>query len=134
MKIEVSLKQACTSLFKNQPNLYSFTSLTGQTEWNLTHHLSNEIRTFFEDYDCDLDISKRNLGNKRPDIVIHKRDSNTDNLLVVEVKRNGKKSKINDDIKKIKIDWFNSDLSYHFGATINLKDDMDFEVKVFENK
>ncbi|MGA2733069.1 MAG: hypothetical protein ABSG35_10810 [Syntrophobacteraceae bacterium] len=41
ISIKKLLDQAVESLFANQPNIFDFTSETGQTEWNLAHHLAN---------------------------------------------------------------------------------------------
>ena len=88
-KLKNILESAAYNLFRNQPNIFEFTSETGQTEWNLTHHLANEIHKLLPDYDCDLDVTKRNYDNRRPDIIFHKRGTNRYNLLVIEVKKDG---------------------------------------------
>ncbi len=59
--LEIKLKRAVGALFANQPNIYRFTSETNQTEWNLAHHLANEIHKEFNEFDCDIDISKKNF-------------------------------------------------------------------------
>jgi hypothetical protein len=133
-EIEDILRKACDNLFANQPNLDDFTSETGQTEWNLSHHLANEINKLLKFYDHDLDITKRNYDNKRPDIIFHKRGNNKDNLLVVEIKRNGSPREIKNDIDKIKKDWFRDRLSYAYGAIINIKNNHNIEIEVFKNK
>ena len=54
------LKSAAENLFAKR-NLSDFTSVTGETEWNLAHHLANEIyqlfpqrdRCFFADDDAE---------------------------------------------------------------------------------
>ena len=100
-------KILCSSvrnLFINQPNMFNFTPKTGQTEWNLTHHLANEIHKYIFWLDYDLDVTKRNRQNKRPDIILHKRGINTLNFLVVEVKCGYRT--VEKDIRKIKkIGW-----------------------------
>ncbi|MGO9175599.1 MAG: hypothetical protein ACLQED_05585 [Desulfobaccales bacterium] len=131
--IKEKLERAVKNLFAKQPDIYGFTSQTSQTEWNLAHHLANEIHDEFNEYNCDLDISKPNYDNRRPDIIIHKRGSHTSNLLVIEVKRDGQPYGTEGDINKIKEVWFNIDLNYRFGATINLKRDMTYEINVIKN-
>jgi len=96
--------------------------------------LANEIHKFFDHLECDLDVSKVNFNNKRPDIIFHKRNSHESNLLVIEVKRNGNKKEIEEDIEKIKSCWFQPPLSYRFGAAINLKDDKTYDLLVFQNE
>jgi hypothetical protein len=133
-KLKNILESAAYNLFRNQPNIFEFTSETGQTEWNLTHHLANEIHKLLPDYDCDLDVTKRNYDNRRPDIIFHKRGTNRYNLLVIEVKKDGSAQDLSDDIQKIKSDWFKEPSHYQFGAMINLKSDGSWEIKVFKNE
>jgi hypothetical protein len=131
--VEIKLKCAAERMFKRQPNIFDFTSETGQTEWSLAHHLANEIHRLLSGYDCDIDVTKRNFGYQRPDIVIHERGTNAKNLLVVEIKRDGGSSALKEDMKKIKEDWFSGRLRYKFGAVINLKGDKTFSCQVIEN-
>ncbi len=62
--IKERLKRAVEALFTNQPNIFQFTSETGQTEWNLAHHLANEIHKdkAFSTLDCDLEVTKQQFG------------------------------------------------------------------------
>ena len=132
--VEAKLKQAIDNLFENQPNIYDFTDGTGQTEWNLAHHLAYEIHKLFSAYDCDLDVTKHNYEERRPDIIFHKRNSHDSNFLVVEIKKDGTRRKMEDDIQKIKNFWFEDRLKYKFGAYINLKSNKTGEIKVIENE
>jgi hypothetical protein len=131
-KIKSALKQAIGKLFKD-PNIFDFTAATGQTEWNLAHHLARELSVFFPSLEYDLDLAKKNYGNKRPDIVFHRRGTHRSNYLVIELKRNGSPRAIRDDIGKIKKLWFKKPLSYTFGAVVNLRSDGKHEVQVFKN-
>jgi hypothetical protein len=131
--LEKTLNTAVDSLFTNQPNIFDFTPETGQSEWNLSHHLANEISKLLPNLDCDLDVIKVNIGNKRPDIIFHKRGSNKNNFLIVEVKRDGKSWEIKGDVEKIKLFWFKNNLKYLFGATINLKSNKEKAISVFKN-
>lgn len=121
LDIKEVLEKATAALFANQPNIFDFTSETVQTEWNLAHHLANEIHELLPELDCDLDVIKENLERKRPDIVFHKRGTNSSNFLVVEIKRDGAPHEIKNDIQKIKSYWFGNHLRYQFGAVINLR-------------
>lgn len=125
------LCSAVKNLFDNQLNIFDFKSQTGQTEWNLTHHLAIEINKYIFWLDHDLDVTKRNLGNKRPDIIFHKRGIDALNFLVVEVKY-GDRS-IEEDIRKIKEDWMGSELRYRFGATIRIVNKNEYEVIILDN-
>lgn len=124
---------AIESLFNKQPDIFDYTSETNQTEWNLAHHLANEIHKFFPDLSCDIDVTKVNFENRRPDIILHKRGNNKRNLLVVEMKKAGQKSGIQSDIKKIKSCWFSAPLYYKFGVIVDIKTNKNYYVKVFEN-
>ena len=132
-EIEAILRLAIKNLFQYQPDINDFSSETGQTEWNLAHHLANEISKILPDYSCDLDVTKKNLHNRRPDIIFHKRGNNEHNFLVIEMKRNGSDTEIDDDIRKINEDWFSEPLCYSFGAVINLKGPINSLIKVFKN-
>lgn len=131
--LEKKLRIAIQSLFANQPNIFEFTSETGQTEWNLAHHLANEIHDLLPDYDCDLDVIKENFGNRRPDIIFHARGNHKNNFLVVELKRGGSRAELDHDLHKIQAYWFGGNLNYKFGAVINIRSDKTYEVVVLEN-
>ncbi|MBF8266537.1 MAG: hypothetical protein HW388_45 [Dehalococcoidia bacterium] len=132
-EVQILLRQAAESLFQNQPNIYDFTSESGNTEWNLAHHYANEVHKLLRDYDCDLEITKGSYHNKRPDIIFHERGSHERNFLVIEVKKDGGPQDIESDYQKIKYDWFREPLQYQFGALVNLKSDKTSEVEVLEN-
>src|SRR5262249_33698096 len=102
-------------------------------EWNLAHHLACELREFFPSLDHDLDLTKHDYDERRPDIVFHKRGTHEANHLVVEVKRDGRPAKITADIEKIHAYWFRPPLQYEFGAVVNLRSDGTHEVQVFKN-
>ncbi len=130
--IKKLLDQTVNSLFASQPNIFEFTSETGQTEWNLAHHLANEIHKSLSRFDCDLEVIKRNLENKRPDIIFHKRGTNENNLLAVELKLDGDPRNMKKDVDKIKSYWPGDPLRYNFGAVINIRSDKSYAVKVLE--
>lgn len=132
-EIKTVLAQAISNLLKNQPDIYSFTSETGQSEWNLTHHLSVEIHKLFPEYAYDLEVVKHNYENKRPDIIFHKRNTNSSNFLIVEVKRDANVKDIQDDLCKINRHWLKGKLKYKFGASINLKTDKTSDITVLAN-
>jgi hypothetical protein len=127
------LERAVRNLFANQPNIFEFTSETRQTEWNLAHHLAIEVHKMFPELDCDLDVVKVNLENRRPDVIFHKRGTHESNYLVIEVKRDGHPADIRDDIEKIRSYWFEDRLHYRFGAVINLKSNKTYQIEVIQN-
>jgi hypothetical protein len=132
-ELKSAIEQAIRNLFEHQPNLFEFTPETGQTEWNLVHHLASELHAFFPLLDCDLDVVKKNYGSKRPDIIFHQQGTHKSNYLVVEVKRNGSPRQIRDDAKKIKKLWFKKPLRYQFGAVVNLRKNGKHEIQLFKN-
>jgi hypothetical protein len=133
-EIEQMLKSAVKNLFEKQPTIYDFTPESGRSEWNLAHHLANEIMKLCPRLDCDLEIPKRNIKNQRPDIVLHRRATHKENRLVVEVKTDQTQREIPHDIDKVKTDWFQSKLCYQFGAVVHLKGNKTADVKVFQNE
>ena len=122
------LSSSIKNLFAEQPDILSFTSETGKTEWNLAHHLASEIQRYIFWLNHDVDVTKRSLGYKRPDIVFHKRGTHSLNFLAVELKCEGG---IEGDIKKIQRDWMGERLHYRFGAAIRIVDEDDYEGVVF---
>lgn len=122
------LSSSIKNLFAEQSDILSFTPETGKTEWNLAHHLASEIQKYIFWLDHDVDVTKRSLGYKRPDIVFHKRGTHSLNFLVVELKCGGG---IESDIKKIQRDWMGERLHYRFGAAIRVVDEGNYEGIVF---
>lgn len=106
------------NLFKNQPDIFENTDQTNFTEWNLSYHLSNEIAKYIFWLNVDLDVTKRNYQNRRPDIIFHKRNTNALNFLVVELKKS--KNDNASDINKIIEDWMKKPLNYRYGVYINI--------------
>ena len=129
-EVKALVDLAVANLRATQPNLHDFTPATLQTEWNIAHHLACEIKELFPDHDCDLDVSKPNLNNMRPDIIIHERGNHDNNLLVIEVKRDA--VDIWEDVTKITGFWFDAPLNYQFGAVVAINEYADPVVEVFE--
>ena len=132
-EIKSAIEKAIAKLFEHQPNIFEFTPETGQTEWNLAHHLAVELREYFPDLNHDLDVVKWNYDNRRPDIIFHKRGTHKANHLVVEIKRDGDHADIHADIEKIQSHWFRAPLQYRFGAVVNLRTDGKHEFRVLKN-
>jgi hypothetical protein len=131
--VKEKIKASAEKLFVNQPNIFTFTSETRQSEWNLAHHLAIELHKEFPGFDCDVDIVKVNLENRRPDIIFHKRGTNESNFLVIEVKRDGQPAEIRRDKERIESVWFSDRLNYRFGAIIDIKSDKTSQISVFKN-
>lgn len=126
------LNSSVKNLFKNQPDVLLHTSATTMTEWNLGHHLSNEIKKYIFWLNHDVDVSKRNYDNRRPDIIFHKRGIFSLDFLVVEVKRNENDDR--SDIRKIKNHWMRGRLNYSYGAYINIWNKDNYVGYVFDQQ
>jgi len=123
------LTLAIRNLFDQQPDVLKNTSRTRMTEWNLGHHLTNEITKYIFWLNHDMDVTKSNHNNRRPDIIFHKRGINALNFIVIELKHRGISS--DEDIRKIKEVWMGPELHYRFGASINISNKNKYEVIVF---
>ncbi|MCV4230540.1 hypothetical protein OHJ21_05100 [Virgibacillus sp. LDC1] len=106
------------NFFQNENDFFEYTSQTGMTEWNLTHHVSNELSKYIFWLNHELDVTKLEYKRKRPDVIFHKRASNRFNFLVVEAKKNRRDKQR--DIQKIEEHWMSKTLNYRFGAYINI--------------
>jgi hypothetical protein len=120
------------NLFANQTEIFMNTSQTNLTEWNLSYHFANELFKYIFWLDVDLDVTKRNYSNRRPDIIFHRRQINALNFLVVELKKN--RNDCESDIIKIKDDWMNEPLNYRYGAYINIWDIKQYKAIFFDEK
>lgn len=133
-EVERLIKEAIANLFAHQSDFWRFTSATNQTEWNIAHHLANELHAIQPQFHCDLDVSKPNMDARRPDIILHRRGCHSENFLVIEVKRHV--GDVEDDAVKIRNWWFSPPLLYGFGAVVAIPDGAgpnDCFVRVFAN-
>lgn len=119
------------NLFHNQPDIFVNTVYTNFTEWNLSYHLSNEIAKYIFWLNVDLDVTKRNYNNRRPDIIFHKRSTNSLNYLVVELKKSKNDNQF--DICKLKEDWMSKPLNYRYGVYINIWGKDNFKATVLSD-
>ncbi|KKN43453.1 hypothetical protein LCGC14_0703060 [marine sediment metagenome] len=129
--IKEKLKKAIWNLFINQKDIFEFTPESGVTEWNLTHHLAFEIQKEFPEYQLDIELTKPSFNNRRPDIILHERQTHNNNFLVIEVKC--QKSPLN-DINKIKDYWFDYPLRYKFGASTNIENLHKYNITIIKNQ
>lgn len=130
-EIEDKLRLAIENLFNNQKDFFNHTSESNVTEWNIAHHLAFEIQSLFPEYQHDIELIKTSYKNKRPDIILHERGNNNNNFLVIEVKY---QNDYENDINKIRDNWFKSRLCYTFGATIRIDSPDFYDIKVLKNK
>lgn len=89
-----------------------------ETEWAICGRLKTEIEKEFKNYDVDIELKKDD--GRRPDIVVHKLGTNTDNLIVIQVKKNPKFNNIKEDIDKIEKTFFRDPYNYKYGMFISI--------------
>jgi len=140
-----NLEQAINQVFENDINLIE----RGLNELNFNSLLTKYLRPLYDKFDVDneyngdqlkvndrkaLDIAKRRMveigispketENYRltPDIIVHKRNTNDNNLLVLEVKKdtNSKKNKEFDLLKleHLTVDYLENHYNYKLGVAL----------------
>lgn len=130
--VRETVAAAVERLFACQPDIFKLTPESAQTEWNLTHHLARELSALLPGLAYDVDIKKPQAGDRRPDIVFHRRGTHEDNFLVIEVKRDNPKA-LAGEIEKIRQYWFAEPYLYRFGAALNLNSDFTYQVEIMVN-
>lgn len=93
-------------------------SIWRTTEWNICHHLACKLAEEFSDFNVDVELEKED--QRRPDIVIHKRGDNENNLVVFQVKKNPTTLDIEKDIEKIQSTFFGEPYKYSYGIFISI--------------
>ncbi len=96
----------------------SSTGIWHTTEWNICHHIANALTEQFGDFDIDVELRKED--GRRPDIVIHKRGDNSNNLAIFQVKKNPSMQDIESDVKKIEETFFGDPYNYAYGIFISI--------------
>lgn len=134
-EIKLILDVAVKALVRKEKQKGKFSSESGLTEWNLAHHLACLLEGLFPFLDCDIEITKGHFDNKRPDIIIHKRGNNDNNILVIEMKRGASSKELEEDREKIRNGWFKR-LHYQFGAIVNIEKDSKgcLPIEIFKNE
>ena|SRR3989344_4437048 len=87
-------------------------------EWNICHHLAGELENQFSEYNIDIELIKHD--GRRPDIVIHHRGVNMNNLVVFQVKKNPSRRDIEEDLTKINETFFSEPYNYRYGIFISV--------------
>lgn len=105
------------------------------TELVVSTHLSSILASYFDSYNVDAEwnrmrnehggyVPKRlNVPDDKlvqPDIIVHKRGNNQDNLLVIEIKMTWKNQKKEFDF--LKIEAYKSELNYNYGLYLELSE------------
>ncbi|MBP2146198.1 hypothetical protein J2129_001652 [Methanofollis sp. W23] len=99
-------RKLCYALLKFAENDAELIDLE-VSEWAVTHQIACYLKEPFSDWDVDCEYNRKKLDvkkdksdrNKRPDIVVHHRNTNH-NLLIIEVKKSGENTE--DDDKELK--------------------------------
>lgn len=133
------LNSSINKLIEEQPELLDL----DVTERALTHHLANYIAEQVSNFDVDVeynrhgDVPKRlNLPSREasddeirartvfPDIIVHRRNTDEENILVVEVKKPGEQL----DYDNLKLNAFRNELGYlhtvHLILGLNTNDNL----------
>ena len=129
------IERTTERLFDRQPTLFDLTSESTQTEWNLAHHLANELHetSLLSHFHCDLEVIKGSAGRKRPDIIFHSRGTHGNNFLVVEMKRDADRGELDQDLGKTRSYWFQPPYHYKYGCAVDIRSDRTSSVKVVRN-
>ncbi|MGB4268226.1 MAG: hypothetical protein WBK20_03490 [Spirochaetota bacterium] len=124
-------------------------------ERTMTHKLAEYLQKYFQDYNVDCEYN-RMLNNEKydtkrlnlddyieyaktddnkgttvfPDIIIHKRGNNENNLMVIEVKKNCNNGSKDVDFKKLKA--FTSQLKYEYGIYLEFDTEKVCEMNFFK--
>lgn len=93
-------------------------SVWSTAERNICHHVASELEKDFPKYDIDIELDKED--RRRPDIIIHKRGNNKNNLIIFQAKKDPSIKDIEDDIKKINETFFREPYLYTFGIFISI--------------
>lgn len=103
------VKNALKNFFKNECDLFEI----GVSERSISHKVAEYLQYEFSDMkvDCEynrhgLEIDPKKIKDKKnnekiiyPDIVVHKRGVDTNNILVVEIKNHGVSQKYLEDLE-----------------------------------
>ena len=111
-KIKNKSRLACKKISDTESGIWS------TSEWNICSHIQNNLNEIFLDYNVDVELIKKD--RRRPDIVIHKRGNNLDNLVAFQVKKNPSTKDIQDDLAKINETFFKGPYFYKFGIFISI--------------
>jgi len=96
-------------------------------EPTISHRIAVYLEKLFPKYNIDCEYNRNLIGEKkdsdgqkiRPDIIIHKRLSNS-NVVIIEIKKNGKDSKLaQKDISKLK-KCMKGTLNYELGVFVGV--------------
>ena len=111
--LEIIIGKVIKKLTKNDPDLLK-NNLHEQT---IVHKFACYLQELLPEYNVDIEYNRNLTGQKlssgpaRPDVIIHHRGTNKDNLLVIEIKKSNSDDK-NPNINRYLDD---SSLKYQYG-------------------
>ena len=137
-----ALKIALDMLFyKDQYLIYNETNMH-VSELSISHKLGHYLALLIDEYDVDCEYNrnltdpKTNKANHliRPDIIVHKRGSNDDNFVIIEIKP-WWNDDTNKDVKKLyEMTKQDGQFRYYFGFSIVINRNRDSVItKIIEN-
>lgn len=88
------------------------------SEWNICSHLRASLGERFKNFDVDVELVKND--GRRPDIAIHGRGDNENNLAVFQVKKKPSYQDIVEDLGKINRTFFGEPYNYVYGVFISI--------------
>jgi len=141
-KIIISIKNSLSEIFKNDRILID----NDANERTISSSLICYLKERIKDYDIDSEYNRHgselktiesNTGQKIiiPDIVIHKRNNDRNNLVAIEIKKSTNPKRKNDE-KKLEALTKKDSYSYKFGILIILdmnSPDSDSYLEIFKN-
>lgn len=111
-EIVLLVKQALESISDNDSSVWN------TTEWNICHHTATALQKRFNDFDIDVEPIKDD--KRRPDIVVHSRGTQENNLVVFQVKKHPNFNDIKTDLDKIRDTFFREPYNYKYGIFISI--------------
>ena len=111
--LEIIIGKVIKKLTKNDPDLLK----NNLHERTIVHKFACYLQELFLNYSVDVEYNRQRSDSKLPkksayqDVIIHKRGSNYNNLLVIEIKKSNSDDK-NPNINRYLVD---SSLKYQYG-------------------
>ncbi len=136
------VQNALKNFFKNECDLFGI----GVNERSISHKVAEYLQYEFSDIKVDCEYNRhglradpKNLNGKRifPDIVVHRRGTDIENLLVIEVKKNGRsQSALDHDKWKLEeLTKRKGEFRYQLGLLLefHVKNKKIHKIRLFEN-
>jgi hypothetical protein len=126
--IELCLKMALDKVYENDLHLITAKVNERSIVYKFATYLQEIIKsTEYHEYDVDVEYNRAGYTKKTtpskpngiiPDLIIHKRGSDTNNILVLEFKTEWNRNQETDEKKIIELIDKSGNYKYKYGATI----------------